>query len=209
MSLDDDGFLIVPAAFDVSPLREQVAWLYDALDHDRITPATVPTSHLVRTHREWDGLQLDDAYRLLHDRDALDGALSTASLHVDQELRPALADSFFRRLGKNVSARAPWHRDSDAVDTRRYQRCISVWLPLTLDDDAPMLELISGSHIEDVPVGPDQRHADESACQALPGAHIIPALTPGDALLMSDRLVHRTQLGRSGARLTCELRFAA
>lgn len=117
-----------------------------------------------------------------------------------------------------MDVRFPWHQDVYflSLDDKEAARIINFWIPLVpIDADAGGIDIIAGSHQFGV-----LDHARESVVGApafttvvpslLPdGERVIPTLELGDAVMMTEKTVHRTRINASNRiRWSIDLRYA-
>jgi hypothetical protein len=107
-----------------------------------------------------------------------------------------------------------WHTDYDGGDTRRYDPCYIIWLPLTaVGINQPSVEFVRGSHLRTLDLPFPSPHVgnfpDEWVARYFaPAARVTPELAPGDALVLDHRTLHRTQVlnGAALGRTSIECR---
>jgi Phytanoyl-CoA dioxygenase (PhyH) len=120
--------------------------------------------------------------------------------------------SYFRKHIGMVQ-KVPWHIDADAASIYRVAgSAINVWMPLdVVGTDLPSLDYVPRSHavMRTVPMlaGKD-KYRDDAFVSDI-GTPATPQLTPGDALIFDQFVLHRTQQTGSEqtVRTACEFRF--
>lgn len=122
----------------------------------------------------------------------------------------------FIRSHRSSATHLTWHIDADAANALEVAGggdCINVWLPLhTVGRTIPSMDIVPGSHVEmrqrplfrkdEVPI----RSTDYVASI---GKIVAPVLGLGDALVVDQYTLHRTQAGdfADALRISCEFRY--
>lgn len=126
--------------------------------------------------------------------------------------------SCFRRVTRETYIY--WHMDADGTGSWRYDPLFNCWMPLErVGVGYPSLEVITNSEKLMRRVGPNSgpnpanraHRSDEWVAENCPKPEILcPAMLPGDALIFSHFMLHRTQPldVLAGPRIGCEMRFA-
>lgn len=119
-----------------------------------------------------------------------------------------------RRTADRYGGETAWHIDADGAGTLQHHPCFNMWLPLdVVGTDLPSIELVKGSEkkMQTMPLLNDGIRTDEWRREQFPDNEVIcPKLSPGDAVLFSHFVLHRTQplfVGKGKERLSCEIRF--
>jgi hypothetical protein len=123
--------------------------------------------------------------------------------------------SAFRRIKADKSTYIYWHLDADGTGSWQFDPLWNFWLPLeTVGDNYPSLEVMTNSEeiMRKEPLMPGEyaHRSDEWVAEKFPKQDIIcPRLRPGDTLIFSHYMLHRTQpmTQIAGDRIGCELRF--
>jgi hypothetical protein len=123
--------------------------------------------------------------------------------------------SWVRRLNGKGSLRIQWHTDADAAAAKMDGfRCLNLWTPLdSVGDDLPTVQYYPGSHrvMRELPNSTEWNRGrpDEWVRTHFPAAPAAPRLQPGDALLLDENVLHRTEPRDHGEALrrSYELRF--
>lgn len=109
-----------------------------------------------------------------------------------------------------------WHIDADAAASAQFDPCFNMWLPFdSVGDRLPSLEVVDKSemYMRSLPLQPPEQasRTDEWRRTHFPHGRIIcPKLEPGDALLFSHYVLHRTQrMMHETPRMSGEFRFTA
>jgi len=206
--LAQDGYLIARALFDpaeASALQQLAARAYAAVD------AGQAPDFLTKNVEGWGGLGIPWLAEVGC------GDFDLAEL-IERKAAPLIGPceliakiSLFRRV--QHSCMVTWHIDADGADTKDYDPCINVWIPLVaVGKSVPSLEIIQGSHRvmreeSKLPIGTAIRSPEWVDEKFASSHHEVPQLEPGDALLFDHYAMHRTQpMAMSGTRISIECR---
>jgi hypothetical protein len=211
-----DGYIVLRQFLDpeeASALRGLVLSVY------QLMPDCRSPEHLADHFRRWDGVWLEELPAFLKARDTAllarheeigDQIARRAQAYFGASWQPYWLRSFFRRStgGPNL---LPWHIDADAAQIGRPQS-FNIWLPLdAVGDSLPSLEVVPRSHraMRRAPLLPAAPYDRDDSIAATFGGAAAPRLSPGDALVFNQFMLHRTQRPKAGGytRLSCEFRF--
>lgn len=212
------GFAIVRRFLDADQtqrLRVAVDTIYAMLADERI--AAEPD--LAGQFRQWNGVWLHKLPRYLSENNQALSLEYHALLAAVIERTKALCGTLWRFYPKRsyfrrhigMAKKVPWHVDADAAAIGR-RHCVNVWLPLQkVGADLPSLDIVPGSHLtmRKLPLlSNDYRYRDDTFVSSI-GAPMTPQLDPGDALMIDQFTLHRTQpIGDERTlRTACEFRF--
>jgi hypothetical protein len=154
--------------------------------------------------RSWDGLHVP--YLKKH----FDGATPIADFqrHVTQYFTGGrmIDDECTIRRHRGAVTHLGWHTDADAAGSAQFDPCFNIWVPLASVGTAlPSLEVIPKSDPKmrcvAFTTNSSKTIPDDWRKDAFPGVEpLCPKLSPGDVLVFSHYVLHRTQ------RLMCPFR---
>jgi hypothetical protein len=198
-SLRDDGALIVRGFLnrrELTSIAETVDLAFANVDRGE---ASTP---VIENVSGWGGLGLpfmtdagipqarvDQVAEMVERR----SARSIGRCHV---LRDACV---FRRM-LEARTRVLWHIDADGAGTAPWDPCFNVWIPFVpVGTEQPSIEYVRGSHkmMRNLPALPwnEAARTDEWVAEHFPASDRKAAiLAPGDALVFSHWVLHRTQI---------------
>ena len=163
----------------------------------------------VRKALQWGGLALTGL------RPQIDGFIEPIVKEVKRRWPAAqLKDEFsvFRRIVPRTYIY--WHMDADGTGSWQADPLFNCWMPLEAVGfgDYPSLEVMVNSErrMREVGISPPGHRDDDWVERNFPAQDILcPRMRPGDALIFSHWLLHRTQPmdQLKGPRIGCELRF--
>ena len=180
------------------------------LDHVELTYLWAGQSPDLATQDalKWGGLALDTC------RPGIDSLIAPVEEAIGEHFGGRLIDEFsvFRRVTRDTYIY--WHMDADGTGSWRRDPVWNCWLPLTEVGIPgwPSLEVMPDSGAAMRAFGPNSpgHRSDEWVAQHFAGHEVIcPQLDPGDALVFSHWLLHRTQPMEklAGPRIGAEMRF--
>ncbi len=199
------------------PAPQVIQGLVDPVDMARLkafvehayAEAERSPDHEVQTALEWGGLAITKL------RPAVDEfVLPIVEAVVRQFPGARLVQevSVFRRVVRKTYIY--WHMDADGTGSWRYDPLFNCWMPLeNVGAGYPSLEVITNSEplMRRVGINPPGHRSDEWVAENCPKPEVLcPAMRPGDALIFSHFMLHRTQPldVLAGPRIGCEMRFA-
>jgi hypothetical protein len=178
---------------------------------DRQFEAGTPNPDFAIT-RDWDGLHVT------HLKKHFDASpINAFQRHVEEHFSGArmIDDECTVRRHRGAVTHLGWHTDADAAGCAQYDPCFNIWVPLaSVGKTLPSLELIpkSDARMRGVPFTTNSSKTipDEWRKEAFPAVTpLCPRLDPGDVLVFSHYVLHRTQpmSGQIGSRMSGEFRF--
>ena len=193
-------------------LRDYIFSVYRTLDAQFEAGTIHPD---FRATRSWDGLHVPHLKQHMDGEKPIDAVANLIGRQfkgarvIDQECN-------FRRH-RGASSRAGWHTDADAAGSAPYDPCFNVWLPLMpVGIVLPSLELMPDTErpmrkMPRAPVEDGKVWSDRWRIEHFPDAKVeCPVLNPGDVVIFSHYILHRTQPlpTQVGERISGEFRFS-
>jgi hypothetical protein len=169
----------------------------------------------VRVAQKWGGLSVTQLRRYFGN--TVMPTIENVFLSLEQQGDVRIEESVcvFRRILPDKSTYIYWHTDADGTGSWPFDPLWNCWMPLeNVGVDYPSLELIEDSEafMRTVPPLHPGHRTDEWIDKNFPPATrriMCPAMSPGDGLVFSHCVLHRTQPMQKlkGPRIGFEIRF--